>query len=82
MAFLWRYVRGLFAGVGSDPYYASYERSLSNIKGEVQRLQVGAGGQAGALGPAHACGGWVAGQRWLWVSSSTRQVRKEGRFVW
>ena len=43
MSAAWRYVRSLFARVGSDPYYASYERSLSNIKSEVDRLQVGAG---------------------------------------
>ncbi|KAL4443516.1 hypothetical protein ABPG75_011253 [Micractinium tetrahymenae] len=36
---LWRTIRGWFARVGSDPYYASYERSLGNIKTELDRLQ-------------------------------------------
>ena len=43
----WQIVRSLFARVGSDPYYASYERSLGNIKAEVDRVQVrGCGGAA------------------------------------
>lgn len=36
----WQALRSLFARVGSDPYYASYERSLGNIKAEVDRVQV------------------------------------------
>lgn len=46
----WAMLRSLFARVGSDPYYSSYERSLGNIKAEVDRLQVGA-----------ACCGWLLG---------------------
>ncbi len=37
----WQALRSLFARVGSDPYYASYDRSLGNIKSEVDRVQVG-----------------------------------------
>lgn len=40
MAAAWRILRGWFARVGSDPYYASYERSLGNIKAEVERIHV------------------------------------------
>ena len=43
MPSVWQYFRSLFARVGSDPYYASFDRSLGNIKSEVERLQVGAG---------------------------------------
>ena len=43
----WQALRALFARVGSDPYYASYERSLGNIKAEVDRLQVRAGWRKG-----------------------------------
>lgn len=39
----WQALRSLFARVGSDPYYASYDRSLGNIKSEVDRVQVRAG---------------------------------------
>ncbi|EFN58202.1 hypothetical protein CHLNCDRAFT_142061 [Chlorella variabilis] len=35
----WQYLRGWFARVGSDPYYASYDRSLGNIKAELDRIQ-------------------------------------------
>lgn len=41
MRSLWQALRSLFARVGSDPYYASYDRSLGNIKSEVDRVQVG-----------------------------------------
>lgn len=37
---LWPTIRGWFARIGSDPYYASYDRSLGNIKTELDRLQV------------------------------------------
>ena len=47
MSALWQLLRGWFARVGSDPYYASYERSLGNIKAELDRLQVGAAAMAG-----------------------------------
>lgn len=43
MSAAWLWLRALFARVGSDPYYASYERSLSNIKNAVDQLQVGCG---------------------------------------
>ena len=41
MRSLWQALRSLFARVGRDPYYASYDRSLGNIKSEVDRVQVG-----------------------------------------
>jgi hypothetical protein len=37
----WQALRSWFAGVGSDPYYANYDRSLGNIKAELDRIQVG-----------------------------------------
>lgn len=33
-------LRWLFARVGSDPFYANYEKSLGNIAAEVERLRV------------------------------------------
>ena len=54
----WQYLRGWFARVGSDPYYASYDRSLGNIKAELDRIQVrgvvvaGGGSSSLWLGPA------------------------------
>lgn len=35
-----------FSRVGSDPYYASYEKSLSRIKDEVKRQEVRACGRS------------------------------------
>lgn len=49
---LWARVRALFARIGSDPYYASYERSLGNIKAELQRTQVGPERVLGCCGTA------------------------------
>ena len=58
----WQLLRGLFARVGSDPYYASYERSLSNIKSEVERLQAARAARARAWAHVRArfLGGCVA----------------------
>jgi hypothetical protein len=47
---LWQLLRGWLARVGSDPYYASYERSLGNIKAELDLLQVRAAPVAGGGG--------------------------------
>lgn len=50
----WLWLRGLFARVGSDPYYASYDRSLGNIKAEVDRLQAARAARAKAWAAVRA----------------------------
>ncbi|PRW56763.1 hypothetical protein C2E21_4548 [Chlorella sorokiniana] len=55
-------LRTLFARVGSDPYYASYDRSLGNIKSEVDRVQAARAARAKAWGAVRArfLGYWAA----------------------
>jgi hypothetical protein len=58
----WQLLRTLFARVGSDPYYASYDRSLGNIKSEVDRVQAARATRAKAWGAVRArfLGYWAA----------------------
>ena len=41
---------GIFSRIGSDPYYASYEKSLSRAQTDIERLKVGAPPRAGGGG--------------------------------